>query len=577
MRPQAILLGTILIFPVVSSAQTAVRPQAPPPAATAPPRDNQQQQEKTGTAKMSGRVTAGDTGKPLRRALVQATSPDNPQGRSISTDADGRWELKGLPAASYRIRVQKGGYVAIFYGQMRPCAQGKVVDVSDGQVVEKLDVSLPRAGVITGAVMDEFGEPVTGVRVAAMRYGYLNGQRRLTNSGIGTVTDDIGQFRLHGLSPGEYFVSAATSFGLLFGSSDDRTGYATTYYPGTPSATEAQRVRVSEGQEVPQINFNMASTRIASISGTAVNSLGKPITRGFISLATLSDGAQTMVGTSLKPDGSFSFANLGPGEYRVSVQFSPSPDDGPMLMSGGPAGTEYASAPVTINGRDVTGLALVTSIGGVAKGRIMFDGGSPPRSTSPAALSLLAAPMTAALNAPGAGGGFGRVRDDWTFEISGLFDRRRIRVNNVPTGWYLKSVTQNGADVIDTGLDFSQGQKVGDVDVVLSAAITTLSGTVQDSHAKPVTDYVVVAFSQDSSRWGYSTRFVRTARPNQEGRFSLTGLPADEYYVVALDYVENGEESDPEQLEKWKSLATRVTLADSESKPLTLKLSSQVP
>src|SRR5262245_35386522 len=376
MRPQAILLGTILIFPVVASAQTPVRTQPPAPPATAPPRDNQQPQEKTGTARLSGRVTAGDTGKPLRRALVQATSPDNPQGRSISTDADGRWELKGLPAASYRIRVQKGGYVAIFYGQMRPFAQGKVVDVSDGQVVEKIDVSLPRAGVITGAVMDEFGEPVTGARVSAMRYGYLSGQRRLTPSGVGTLTDYIGQFRLHGLSPGEYVVSAAMSLGLMFGSSDDRTGYATTYYPGTLNATEAQRVRVSEGQEIPQINFNMASTRIATISGTAVNSSGKPITRGFISLATLSDGGQAMgmMGTSLKPDGSFSFANLAPGDYRVSVQFSPSADDSPIIMSGGPAGSEYASAAVTINGRDVTGLALVTSTGGVAKGRIVFDG-----------------------------------------------------------------------------------------------------------------------------------------------------------------------------------------------------------
>jgi len=44
--------------------------------------------------------------------------------------------------------------------------------------------------------------------------------------------------------------------------------------------------------------------------------------------------------------------------------------------------------------------------------------------------------------------------------------------------------------------------------------------------------------------------------------------------VVALDYVETGEEYDPEQLEKWKSLATRVTLADAESKPLALKLAS---
>jgi hypothetical protein len=83
---------------------------------------------------------------------------------------------------------------------------------------------------------------------------------------------------------------------------------------------------------------------------------------------------------------------------------------------------------------------------------------------------------------------------------------------------------------------------------------------------------VVVAFSTDTSKWGFQTRFVRAIRPNQDGRFSVKGLPPDDYYVIALDYLEMGEESDPEQLEKWKSAATRVTLADGEQKTLTLKL-----
>ncbi|PYR94222.1 MAG: hypothetical protein DMF84_06645, partial [Acidobacteria bacterium] len=142
-----------------------------------PVRDNQP--EKVGTAVLSGRVLDAETGKPLRRALVRALSPDTPQGRSVSTDADGRWRLKGLPAASYRISISKGGFVEISYGQKRPFEGGKVLDVADGQTIEKLDVSLPRAGVITGQVLDEFGEPVTGARVSAMRSRYVGGQRRL--------------------------------------------------------------------------------------------------------------------------------------------------------------------------------------------------------------------------------------------------------------------------------------------------------------------------------------------------------------------------------------------------------------
>jgi len=577
MRPPALFLVLFLVLAPTAAAQTA--PPAPTPQASpTPPRDNQSQ-EKTGTARLSGRVTAGDTGKPLRRALVRATPTDNPQPqpRSVSTDAEGHWELKSLPAGSYRIRVEKGGYVAIFYGQQRPFAQGKVVDVSDGQTVEKLDVALPRAGVITGVIFDEFGEPMTGARVSAMRYGYMNGQKRLMPLGTSAVTDDIGQYRLHGLTPGEYVISASTQTAIILGASDDRMGYAPTFYPGTAVSTDAQRVRVSEAQEVQQITFNMVATRVATISGTAVNASGKPINRGFISVSSFSESGGPMgFGTQLKPDGSFQFTNVAAGEYRIAVQYSPSADDNVMIGPGSFAGTEYASVAVTVAGRDVTVVSLVTATGGSARGRITFEGGMPP-SVSPAPLMVSAPPTTAQLTPMMMGGGSARVRDDWTFEVSGLFDRRRFRIASAPPGWYLKSVSYEGADVIDSGIDFTQGAKVGNVDLVLTQHMPTISGSVLDARDKPASEYVVVAFAADSSKWGYQTRFVRTARPNQEGRFSLSGLPPEEYFVVALDYIEAGEETDAEQLEKWKSLATRVTLSEGETKPLNLKLASQLP
>ena len=286
----------LLLISTAAAAQTAAPPpgQLPPPRTmpgmAAPPRDNPQ--EKTGTAVLSGRVVAADTSKPLRRALVRASSQETPQGRSVSTDADGRWQLKSLPAGSYRVNVSKGGYVDISYGQLRPFEAGKVLELADSQTIEKLDVSLPRAGVITGRVLDEFGEPLTGARVQPMRYRYFGGQRRLTQLGIGDSTDDIGQFRLHGLSPGESFVSVQMSAGLMFGQSDDKVGYGTTYFPGTAVQTEAQRVRVAVGQETSQINITMATSRIATISGTAVSSSGRAISRGILMLTSNLGGSQ---------------------------------------------------------------------------------------------------------------------------------------------------------------------------------------------------------------------------------------------------------------------------------------------
>ena len=169
-------------------------------------------------------------------------------------------------------------------------------------------------------------------------------------------------------------------------------------------------------------------------------------------------------------------------------------------------------------------------------------------------------------------GGLVRVRDDWTFEASGLWDRRRFRVS-APGGWFLKSVKHDGHDVTDSGLEFREGQTVSDIEIVLADRGTDLSGTVRDSRSQPATDYVVVVFPPDNTKWGYQTRFVRAARPNQQGRFSIKGLPPHEYLIVAVEYLEPGEEEDPEQLEQWRANAIRVNLADGEAKTVSLQQS----
>ena len=56
-----------------------------------PPRDNAQ--APTGTARISGRVVAADTGTPIRRAQININSRDAQFNRSVTTDSDGRYEL----------------------------------------------------------------------------------------------------------------------------------------------------------------------------------------------------------------------------------------------------------------------------------------------------------------------------------------------------------------------------------------------------------------------------------------------------------------------------------------------------
>ena len=127
--------------------------------------------------------------------------------------------------------------------------------------MEKADVSLPRGSAVSGRILDEFGEPVADASVTAMRMQYAMGKRRLMASGRPSMTNDLGQFRLFGLPPGEYYVSVTVrSFDSMFmdmlgggaggpTGSNNNSGYAATYYPGTPNPGEAQRISLTVGQE----------------------------------------------------------------------------------------------------------------------------------------------------------------------------------------------------------------------------------------------------------------------------------------------------------------------------------------
>ena len=113
------------------------------------------------------------------------------------------------------------------------------------------------------------------------------------------------------------------------------------------------------------------------------------------------------------------------------------------------------------------------------------------------------------------------------------------------------------------------------VDVVLSPRSTDVSGGVSDGRGGAVKDYTVVIFSEDAQRWSLpSTRWITGTRPDQDGRFHVRAMPPGAYYAVALDYVAQGEWSDPELLERVKSQGTRFTLSEGETKALDLKLTT---
>jgi len=167
------------------------------------------------------------------------------------------------------------------------------------------------------------------------------------------------------------------------------------------------------------------------------------------------------------------------------------------------------------------------------------------------------------------------VKDNGTFDMGGLAGTRLLRVGNIPKGWSLRAVRLDGADVTDAGIEFKPGADVSGIEIELTQKISTITGSVSDGRGQPLKDYTVVIFTDDQQKWMLPlNRWVGSARPDQEGRFKLAGLPAGAYYAIALEYVAAGEWMDPEWLERARPKAVRVTLDEGASPSLELKLSS---
>lgn len=573
-----LLVGVDLLAQVGGNSPGA--PGAPTPAGRGalPPRDAAADRP-AGTAIIRGRIVAADTGTPVRRAQIRATAADIRASRLATTDAQGQFELKDLAAGRWTLTASKAGFMTLRYGQRRPFEAGSPIEIADGQLMERANFALPRGAAITGHVFDEFGDPVAGARVQVLRYQMVQGTRRLA-PGAGDQSDDTGAFRIYGLAPGEYYVSAVLRAGMGGpGGADDPgdTSYAATYYPGTGNVSEAQRLMLGIGQEQPNVNFALQPVRTVRISGTAVTSTGAPLSNGMIRLvsADASGGFFGFGGNAgrVRPDGTFTITNVTPGAYTlIAATGFGGFGFGGGGRRGGPSEDEqeFASIPVAVGNEDLAGVSVATGRGATLTGTIVRAEGS----TGTLNTSAIQVVPQSAQPQPGP---FGprptAAASDGTFELRNLTGQRYIRINGLPQDWMLQSIMLSSVDVTDSPLEFRGGERVSGLQIVVSDKVSELNGKVATAKGEPTKDYTVVVFPEDPATWAFPSRYLRSARPDQQGLFKIRGLPPDDRYLaVAVDYLEDGEGTDPQFLEQIKDRAARFALAAGDMKAIDLKL-----
>jgi hypothetical protein len=270
----------------------------------------------------------------------------------------------------------------------------------------------------------------------------------------------------------------------------------------------------------------------------------------------------TNLGARIDRAGQFRVTNVPPGRYVAQVRTVRGRSDTAALA-------EFGRQEITVGAQDLDGVVLVTAPAARVTGSIVSESGS-TATLRPQEVTIGARLIDVESTGPG-GNANARVNADWTFEINNVFEPRVVRVN-APQGWMLKAVRLNGQDITDTPLDVTPGQTVGGVQVVLTDRVTEVNGRIADARNNAVTDVTVVIFPADEDKWVYQSRFISAARPDQDGRFSIRGLPAyDDYLAIAVQGLEDGQAGDPEFLATARDQATRLSLKDGDARTLDLR------
>ena len=557
-----LLLMAALTASAPRLALAQIQTPAPTPGARTPAEDKPK-----ATASVRGRITAADTGRGLRRAQVSISGGDLPQRRTAATNARGDFEIRDLAPGRYTISAARSGYLSFEYGQRRPGERGKSLELSEGEAMTGIDVALPRAGVISGRVIDENGEPVPNVNVWVMRPEFFRGRRRLVPVAVGLRTDDIGQYRATGLSAGEYVLMATLrETWVAPGEKRQVLGYAPTYFPGTASLTGAQQVKLAAGKETSNIDIALVAAAAANISGTARRSDGTPLAGASVNLGqnVFGPGGSSFSGITsapVNPDGSWLLRDVPPGEYDLSV----SPADRN-------AARETAEQKIVMQGVDIEGVSLVTEAQVHITGQVVSESGAalpaPPIGRYRVTVETTGDRRP---NLIPTGDDNGMVKSDGAFSVITPPGLSLVRVSPLPRGWAVKAIEIGAGEVADGAIELKSGQDVQGMRIVITDRFPSVSGRITDDRATAA-EGTVVLFPTDDARWLTATTGIRSGRTDQKGIFRFEAVTPGDYFVIALEAVQNWEVYDPEFLGEIKSRAERVTVREGVSPQLALRL-----
>jgi protocatechuate 3,4-dioxygenase beta subunit len=604
------------------------------------PRPGNPGRAKTDRAQMlSGRVV-DEAGKPMFETTVIAVAAGQPgresklgalNTRAATTNEDGNFAFEGLSSGAYRLSVIAQGYT------MAPESLKENGGAKYYRPGDHVNIRLVKGGVITGTVMTQSGEPLVGVRVRVLKVKDAQGR---VDRGFAVdetslmkewKTDDRGVYRIYGLEPGKYLVSAGGK-GFNPMSMGEFDSDAPTYYP-TGTRDMAAEVGVQAGQESASIDIRYRDNKGHIISGnlTASEATNSQVNIALLMLANASTGgleSWTMSGifgeNLTEGKRPFALTSVPDGEYTLSATSAST------SVLGGVSGV-YVAPPrrVKVKGSDVTGLELTLFPLGSISGQFVIDkaktqDGKPvcPNSRNIALEEVVIIGRSeaknkeaSALKMPASLSAFsvtpeGAPDEKGAFKISTMDSSRyRLEIKLPSEDLYIRAITSpktaaasqakdtvaaqakatptgetatvNAAkeeiakqmkDVARNGIPLKLGEKIDNILITAAEGAAGLQGQIKvekegDTLPARLRIFLLPAEAENLDN---VLRFFETDM-QKEGAFSIRNIPPGRYYIMARAVNEEANEENPHPV-AWDGDLRKLLHTEAEAKNLLLEL-----
>ena len=493
--------------------------------------------EEVSRGSITGKVV-NENGQPLTGAsvFVRGVGFRFGPGRSTATDLEGNFRVNDLDPGLYTIGANAPAYTT----EIAPPAYYRLGD--------SVRLVLVRGGVITGVVTNALGEPIINVHVRATRIRDAKGktQKLPVFASNEQSTDDRGIYRIYGLSPGTYLVSAGGGGGRFNQEFNPYDSDVPTYAPSSTHDNAAE-VSVRAGEE-STADIRYKGEPGYTISGTAKTTSGNA---AQIYMTAVSTG--TSVATAFQPPGSrgFAFNGVADGEYKLVAQ-----EYTVSQTSAMPQFRRSDVKRVTVKGANVTGVELIPKPLASISGRISLERTKAPECQGkrpPLFVETLVKAQQHEKDSEDDDPVFGRTdASSVTVDANGDFVLRNLRPGRYrfeprfyARYWYLQSISMNTAapkpqkiDAAASWTTVKSGDQITTLSITLAEGAASIRGRLALTEgAAPPAGMVVYLVPAEPDKAEDALRFFVTEIAS-DGTFTLNNLPPGKYLAFTQTNVD---------------------------------------